>query len=366
LSFQWTEDRDILLSDAISLYVSRRERLKRRPRTIADDRQSLWRLIEFLGANIPLSEFSRDAAADFCDWLRDRPIDRRKAGTVPKNFSPESIRAFVRAKRPAIADPQLPSEQTVGHRWRHVSTFLGFCGLPRDAGEATPRPRMLPVRVPTLAEIAGRWQSYLDPRHGDATAGERRRVCLAQAALLGTGMRLGEFLSARTADMENHWLLLRGENVKTGKPRILYLSRRVLGLLKALRAMGDAEYLAGWPHSTQSWHRLVQSMDFPAAPEKPHQTLRRLCSTWLYRCSPVAESAQLGHGCGVVLEFYQDTLGELLGRDPMTRAVAPASVLDGFALPEVPGLAWPDPECPPRQEPTWLYDLYGRLFNRTR
>jgi len=200
------------------------------------------------------------------------------------------------------------------------------------------------------------------------TAGRRRGVVLRQALILLTGMRIDEALEALADDVEGHWLLIRES--KTHQPRILYLSRQALGIVHALHAAsrqrclfevgdGTSKYLAAWNHTQSFWHQLVRECKGAGTHdpgEKRHQSLRRMMSTWLYKRDPVAESAQLGHGSGVVMKHYLDVIRRL------------PKILDKYRLPDldVEGFSWPQPIDAGLQRPDRLYAEFRKLVSRRR
>ena len=90
--------------------------------------------------------------------------------------------------------------------------------------------------------------------------------------------------------------------------------------------------------------------------EKRQQSLRRVLATWLHRRNKVCESAQLGHGSGVVFKNYLDVFR------PMRR------LLERFHLPtvDVEGFVWPPPVDAGVKRPDRLYGEYRRLVSRRR
>ena len=110
--------------------------------------------------------------------------------------------------------------------------------------------------------------------------------------------------------------------------------------------------LAGWPYSKSHWHELVRECtpnEHRDPSEKRHQSLRRLTSTWLYKRDPVAESAQLGHGGGVVYKHYLDVLRRL------------PRLLEKYRLPAVEGFDWPPPVEAELRRPERLYAEFRRI-----
>jgi integrase len=328
--------------------------------TLAKYRQSLWSLVEFLSGDYPTQELGRDVGLSWLTWLRETPAAPRRRGTLPKEISPETVRSFLTAPPPRSEPRGDRCEQTIGTYWRYAKKFLASLGcdvdLPRHE---RPNLAIPPPLVPTPAIVVQWWSEYLADNRP-----RTQRVVLMQALLMLTGMRLGEALAARLDDVEGHWLLVR--KTKTHAPRILYLSRRALGIAQALRQryanpllIADAgERLAGWLHTVGYWHTSAQKWTNQADVEfgKRNQAMRRVCSTYLYRRNPTAESLQLGHGSGVVLRHYVDAM----------RMVPP--LLEKFPLPrgERIGMEWPAPIVATRAIPARLYEEFRRLVSRRR
>ena len=203
---------------------------------------------------------------------------------------------------------------------------------------------------------------------------DRKRVVLTQALVLLTGMRIGEALRAAAADVEGHFLLLPPAVVKTGVPRIIYLSGQALAIVDALRPAArqqtlfvdapPSNRLTGWGKSLSSWHKLVADCTSPelrSLLEKRHQSLRRMISDWLQRRDPAAESLQLGHGSGgdanpVVFKSYLNTLHRA------------AKHLERYRLPslDVQGFVWPAPIVLDVRRPDRLYNEFRKLVSRRR
>ena len=225
-----------------------------------------------------------------------------------------------------------------------------------------------PPLVPTRATVRGWWRDCLSGPAVAGSAADRRRVVLTQALVLATGMRIEECLAAEIANVEGHWLLL--PETKTHVPRILYLSGQALAIVAALHPpaqqqtlfdAGDdqaAGLLAGWCQSLSSWHALVRACSTagPGPYPKRHQCLRKVLSTWLYKLDPVAESAQLGHGGGVVYTHYLAVLRSL------------PRLLERYRMPDlgVDGFAWPEPVESKVRRPDRLYAEFRRLVSRRR
>jgi hypothetical protein len=351
-----------------------------RLRTLQEYQTAIWYLIEFAGGDLAVADLPADFARRWIEWLRMTPARPRKAWTRPRRITPETVRAFLAwpgDRKPPSENPR--REQTIGRYWRHGRPFLAALGLdvhlPRKrrggAGgrDHAPRLALPPPLVPRRSEVVAWWQETLDARNGTARASLRRRVVLVQALCLLTGCRIGELLAARTGLVEGHWLLLHPEAVKTGRPRLLYVTRQALGIAQALRRWTEsgqtlmfdvgaagAERFAGWQHSESWWQKQVRRC-LPAAPaggdpEKRHQALRKACSTWLDLRDPAAERAQLGHGrVDVVSAHYLDVLRRLprrMERPPMR-------------LPDLAGLTWPAPIDASRDVPKRLYAEFRRL-----
>jgi integrase len=339
-------------------------------RTLQNDQTSIWYAIEFARADLPIGELPADFARRWIEWLRDTPQAPRRPRSMPKVITPQTVHGFLTwpPKRRVTEKPRL--EQTIGRFWRHGRPFFEFLGLDtrlpkkkRRPGLKAPRdhaPRLVlpPPLVPKKREIVGWWTAYL-AGGGPATIRQRRRVVLMQGLLLLTGMRLGECLAGLQPLQEGQWLLLH--KTKTHRPRIIYVSAQALGIVKALRdynprtlfAMREDERFAGWRQTESSWQRMVRRCRQPRAadaePEKHHQGLRKALSTWLRARDPDAEAAQLGHGRGVVLEYYADVLRRL------------PRLLERLRLPAVPGIEWPAPIAAERAFPRRLWNVFRRL-----
>ncbi len=369
------------------MFMARQEnQAGNRLRTLQEYQTALWYVIEFAGRDAAVGELPADFARQWVQWLRMTPAAPRRAWTRPRTITAETVSAFFAWPPPRGQPSATPRrEQTIGRFWRMGRPFLAGLGLevalpkrPRGGRglggrDYAPRLTLPPPLVPTRSQIAAWWQAMLDPGQGTARASLRRRAVLMQAWVLLTGMRIGEALAARQDLVEEHWLLLHPEAVKTGRPRLVYLTRQALAIGEALnRWSGDGQALmfglgrsqrcAGWSQSRSWWQKQVRRC-LPAADggtrgrgdaetEKRHQGLRKACSTWLGLRDPVCEAAQLGHGGGdVVSAHYTDVLRRLprrMDRRPMR-------------LPELAGFAWPAPIDAAQQVPARLYEEFRRM-----
>jgi integrase len=340
-------------------------------RSLSDYRNTLWSIIEFFACDPPIRELGDEAPRKYLAWLRETPVAPRRPRSLPREITPGTVSGFLGwpPKRAAARGPR--GEQTVGRYWRTAKGFFQFLGMPTAlALDERPNLALPPPLVPGKRDVARWWQEYLeegrDTRAIAAGAYPRgsaaERVVLMQALVLLTGMRLGECLAARSSDVEGHWLLLRTS--KTGKPRILYLSARALGIAQALRtryrpgllfADVDEEF-CGWSECESQWHGFVRGCrpSHSSAPAKPHQALRQVISDWMEPKDRRAESAQLGHGGGVVFRHY---LG-ILKRIP--------KLLEKFRLPELEGFTWPEKIEASRALPPRLWEEFRRIVGRSR
>jgi integrase len=364
---QRTADRS--LSDAAADFMAELKRSGVAARTVKGTQEDLWYFIEFCGADIPIRELRSDTPAKWLQWLRETPQRRRRPWSLPRQITPGTVSGFFAwpPKRAAAGQPR--SEQTIGRFWSSLRPFFDYLGLPTKL-HRDDRPNMAlpPPLVPRRSDVREWWHEYLSL---DRLAAPR--IVLMQAACLLTGMRIGELLGARMEYVEGHWLLL--PETKTHRPRILYVSSQALGCLKSLRERWSERFLfpemqspgsarlAGWENSESNWQNCTRHCRRPLAattvPYKPHQALRQVCSTWLYRRDPVAESAQLGHGGGVVFAHYLDTLRRL------------PRLLEKFRLPDLAcgcgrEWTWPEPITADRQLPKRLYAEFRRIVGQSR
>ena len=359
----------LLVSQVIAEYFEVQRRRGIAGRTLDEYRNALWYVIEFLGCDTPIRDIPANFPIQFLTWLRDTPMAPRKPRSLPEDFSAASVSMFLRQPPPRSQTTRPRSEQTIGRYWRHTHAFFASMRLDTKLTlDDRPNLSLPPALVPARSEVRGWWEETLDAAQGTATASQRRRVVFLQSLLLVTGMRLGEALKALQEDVEGHWLLLRPGMVKTRRPRILYLSGRALGVAAALRngwrtpslfPLDADTRLAGWAKSTSRWQRLARSCrpdssGTPAEPEKRHQSMRRVLASFLHRKDSVAESAQLGHGKGVVFEYYLDILRHL------------PRLLEPFALPAIEGFVWPEPIEADRKIPRRLYAEWRHLVGQRR
>ncbi len=365
------------LDEAVSVYGNRW-------RTVQGKTCSIWYLIEFVGRDPAVGELPADLLRRWVEWLRTTPAAPRKPWTMPKRITPETVAAFLSWPPERSQTLQRRSEQTLGRYIREARAFLAGLGLdvrlPKKrrgvpSRDHAPRLALPPPLVPAWSDIARWWSETLDPENGPARDSLRRRVVLMQGLVLCTGCRIGELLNARQDLVEEHYLLLHPDAVKTGQPRIIYLSCQALGIAQALRrwsadgqrwmfdVRGQADRFSGWTQSESSWHKKVSTCRRPSANDdqrqiarqrgkKHQQALRRACSTWLGRLDPAVERAQLGHGGGgVVEEYYQEIL------ERMARCMEDQPV----PLPAVPGWTWPAPIAAVQRTPERLYEQWRRL-----
>ena len=296
------------LSEAAADWMERQRRRGLAQRTLDDVRLVLWNVIEFIGVDLPQRELVADMPRAYLAWRRITPAARRKAGSLPADFSRASVARFLDPNRPPRRERagEMLSEQRIGHYWAHAGPFFAFLGLPVAIEDQRDLPnlRLPPPLVPRKATVQEWWRDCLGHTTPNHSAADRRLVVLIQGIVLATGMRIEEALRASMANVEGNWLLL--ERTKTHAPRILYLSAQVLGIVAALhppaaqRVLFDAgddpgaPLLAGWWQSLSGWHGLVRGTTTAAtqvAGEKRQQSLRRVLATWLHRRDPVVECA---------------------------------------------------------------------------
>jgi len=367
------------LSSVASQFMEWLESRELDPATVAQYRIALWYFFEFVGCDCSARELADDTPAKFLEWLRNTPIAPRMTKTLPRTFTASGVSFFFRWPPRRKKAKGLRVEQTVGRYWRHVSPFFEFAGLSTALHKRGPghRPNLdlPPALVPMRTTILNWWLDTLTAtsmpaktkRRLPPTACQRRCVTLIQGLIYLTGMRIEEALTALRSDLEGHWLLVRES--KTHKPRIIYLSSQALGIVAALHAArrqgtlfdlgedcGARKYLAGWGQTLSTYHTLVRDCQSPERhnpAEKRHQSMRRKLSTWMHRRDPVSESAQLGHGSGVVFTNYLDYLRPL------------PKLLEKYRLPEidVAGWAWPPALAVKVRRPDRLYGEIRRLVN---
>jgi hypothetical protein len=366
----------------VGRYLILREQDGLRLGTLEIHRQVGWSLFEFLKADPAIGELANgcqspipnpqspapngDLAGRWLAWLRATPWGRRRRGAYPRHFTAGSVSAFLAWPPARFSSGKLRTEQTIGRLWRHGRPLLEWLGLPvylskkkADPGRR-PSLRLPPPWVPTKGSIGERWQAIWTSEQCPASRGDRRRVLLVQGLVLGTGMRLEEALVAQRDALEGHWLLIRDS--KTHQPRIIYVNAQCLGIVEALRPDGQTvmpwaadrwQRISGWPYTKGRWHCLVRQCGLLG---KTHQQLRQRMTTWLraaairHGVDPAVESAQLGHGSGVVLEHYLDCLRPL------------ARLLERFRLPAVDGFVWPPPIAARRALPARLYEEFRRII----
>ncbi len=356
------------LSEACAEWLGRERARGLAPLTLADIRLVLWSIIEFADGDPPQREMDAGFPLAYLHWLRATPMARRKAKSLPREFTRRSVAAFLAWPPRRERATGRRSEQRIGHYWTHAVGFFKFLGLaiPELAKHEEPNMAIPPPLVPTRGTVRAWWRDALRPAPG-REPGAGRRVVLTQGLTLATGMRIDEALSASLANVEGHWLLLA--RTKTHAPRILYLNGQALAIVQALHPAArqatlfevetKIDHLAGWQKSLSRWHALVKTCATPAEHDpypKRHQCLRKVLSTWLHERDPVAESAQLGHGGGVVYKNYLDILRRL------------PRLMDKFRLPElgVPGFAWPEPIELKVRRPDRLYTEFRRLVTHSR
>jgi integrase len=368
------------LSEAAAKFLADQEnQAGNRLRTLQEYSTAIWYVIEFAGADLAVEQLPADFARRWIEWLRMTPWSPRKPWTRPRRITAETVSAFLAWPPFRELCQGLRREQTIGRYWRHGRPFLASLGLDvrlpkkrrgsrRDGGrDHAPRLALPPPLVPRRSDVIHWWRETLDPGNGPARASLRRRVVLMQGLVLLTGCRIGELLAAQQALVDGHWLLLHPDTVKTGRPRLVYLTGQALAIGQTLRRWTDngqmvlfdaGDRFAGWPHTASWWHKQVKCC-LPATAagqrgeaDKRHQGLRKACSTWLELRDPVAEAAQLGHGRGdVVSTHYLDVLRRL----PRRMEYKP------MRLPELPGFAWPAPIDARREVPKRLYEQFRRL-----
>jgi integrase len=351
----WPDSQQQRLSEVFLEFLNWQRSRGRSPRTLLEYQSVFWGLVEFLQCDPPLRELPAEVMAGFLRWLREEPIRRRPAWSLPREINSATVGDFLR--RPGRRLPAGPprSEQTIGRWYREADRFFRWAGLECPI-EAEDRPNLAlpPPLVPRRAEILAYWQQVLDGGWSCAAA-VRRRVVLTQALVLLTGMRIGELLAAGRGDVEGHWLLLRPEIVKTRRPRLVYLSARALAIGSQLSV--GSQFLSGWGKTANAWQALVRRCG-PRPCAKVHQALRRIMATWLHRRDQVAEAAQLGHGSGVVMVHYLDVIRRL------------PRLLEKFRVPPLAGFDWPWQSgglpAVPQAPPTRLYEEFRRLVSRRR
>jgi hypothetical protein len=187
-------DPSLRLSDCMAEFMRRQEAAGVAPGTLKQSRLTLWSIGEFVACDPPRRELAAQTPAAYLDWLRTTPVAPRLAGSLPKRFTPESFRAFLRdPPRRKRAAPDLRSEQTCGRYWRHACPFFAMLDLDR---RDRPNLDLPPPAVPLRSTVCDWWRDCLGGRHG-GTPAERRRVVMTQALVLLTGMRIDECLAAR-------------------------------------------------------------------------------------------------------------------------------------------------------------------------
>ena len=326
--------------------------------TLAKYRQGIWSLIEFLGGDYPTQELiKKDLTASWSTWLRETPAAPRRPGTLPKEITPDTVRSFL-ATPPPRAKPGEFREQTVGSYFCYARKFLARLGCEVELSKQDrPNLALPPPLVPTPAIVRDWWSGYLRDNRP-----RTQRVVLMQAFLLLTGMRLGEAL--RSAPGGSGGSLALGSRHQDPQAedsvrlspglghRACFLRTRYTNPL----LFADAgEQLVGWPHTAGYWHACAKAWTNPDQKntelDHRNQAMRRICSTFLYRRNPTAESLQLGHGSGVVLRHYVDAM----------RMVPP--LLEKFPLlgGERIGFEWPEPITASKAVPARLYAEFRKL-----
>ena len=372
---------DARLSDAVAAFLQQQ---KGAERTRSETKHGLFQYLEFVAADFPIRELRREdpdcpyAPVEFLAWLSETPCAPRKAHSLPKQITPSTVAHFLAAPPPRRSGGGQRSEQRLGAIFRAVRPFFAWLGfdtsLPADE---RPNLDLPPPIVPKLDQVAAWWTHMLtapglkmanNDRKKPVSPALRRRGVLTQAFALLTGLRLGELIQARLADVEGPWLLIR--ETKTGKPRIIYQSPAALGLAAALRIPDDGQLLlfpeedepapedrvCGWPHTRNYWNVVTRSFGLPEP--KPHQALRRACSDFLERRDPTAEAAQLGHGRGVVFAHYLDTLSRI---PPVLDALELPQLVPSPQSPVPFSWTWPDPIVVDARHPGRLYEEFRRL-----
>jgi hypothetical protein len=362
-----------------------------------DYRHALWAYVRYAGGDFPVRELRRDDPVNFLAWLSEQRIANHKPHTLPAEFSTPAITRFCDPKSAPETMPEkgLREEHTLGHVMRQVLPFFRWlqsqgvgldCEIPSDEKPCLALP---PPIAPELEDVLGWWVHALTapglamvvagrpggdgPRLRPIGRALRRRAVLTQAYCLLTGMRLGELLAARLVDCQGAWLLIRES--KTNAPRIIYQNPQALGIAAALRRPdsgqlelfcdpepGPLDRVCGWAYSECYWCAITRGLGLPQ--KKPHQALRRACSNWMLSPGAVPpgidgiaaqlraiESAQLGHGGGVIEKFYMDVLMRI------------PAVLDRFLLPDLPPQLWIWPaaiaaDC---SRPERLYEQWRRI-----
>ena len=307
-------------------------------RTFAHYRQTAWSLIEFLACDPPLRELGPDAAQKWLDWLRTTMTYRRGRGSYPRQFTRQSVSAFLTWPPAKTTKEKLRAAGTIaGHRTRgtKAAPLAGRRGR-NPAAEAQDLPPAAADRAQDRRHRR-RWQATLAAER--VSFAHRRQIILTQGLILLWGVRVSEALTASLDDTQGHWVLCEG---KTGM-RIAYLNSQALGLVQALRGQATWTWAAakhhrvsGWPWSVGKWHSFVAAAGVEDG-DRPQHDLRKRFSTWVAAKDPQVEMLLAGHGGGVVFDHYLDTLERVPG------------VMEQFELPELREWAWPPPVFPHRE-----------------
>ncbi|MGO9113382.1 MAG: hypothetical protein ACLP9L_29480 [Thermoguttaceae bacterium] len=357
------------LSEAAAAFLANQIARGLAKRTIEEYRLVLWSILEYAGCDPPIRELPGDTCVRYLRWLRVTPSAPRRSKTLPRNLSPGSVAGFFAFPGRRKQTASYRQEQTIGRYWRHAEPFFAFLGLKTEIEDKRDRPNLVlvPPLVPSRKTIRNWWRDALTGAIPPPPS-KRRQVVLVQGLVLLTGMRIDEALEALVDDIEGHYLLVRES--KTHQPRILYLNQQALGIVAALHAgsqqrtlfdAGDrrSKFVTAWNHTQSTWHALVRECKGAGKhdpSEKRHQLLRRKLATWLHKRDEVVESAQLGHGQGVLIKNYLD----VLRRTPR--------LLEKFRLPalEIEGFAWPAPIDVPLRRPDRLCGEFKKLVTMSR
>ena len=109
-----------LLSVAAGQFLHQREtRDGNALRTVQDSQSAIWYVIEFAGRDAPIEDLPEDFAARWIEWLRMTPWRPRKAWSMPRRITPQTVRIFFAFPPPRGEAVRMRREQTVGRFWRH-------------------------------------------------------------------------------------------------------------------------------------------------------------------------------------------------------------------------------------------------------
>jgi integrase len=150
---------------------------------------------------------------------------------------------------------------------------------------------------------------FLKKLYGSKT---RRQLQIALHLILLTLVRKSELRLAYWRDVhleKGEWHIPQ-EQSKTGKPHIVYLSRRAISLFEQLRAFSGSSDLVlpgraslKVPFSPSVFNEMLESIDFGIPPFTPHD-LRRTGSTLLH---------EMGYSSDVVEKSLNHTIGGIRG-----------------------------------------------------